>query len=527
MKRIGSMVFPLGVGLVLTGSNACVPASSSSSSTSASSSGNSSSTSRNPAYFGQCDAEAAPRAPGYRAWFIAFLAAQCERERACRPLDCAASQPSCDALEGLQEPSGANPIYDTACGATCLTALGHATCADGATIPAACQEAQRRFEYPPPDLTSLGAPCRDIACSNGLFCSSLYDNAGVDGLSSSGGRRCPACEQKREVGAGCAQGAMCTTGYCASGGPPTCREQLEDTERAAPLTATGMEGTACAQATDCLSGVCGSLGRCVNLRKPVGAPCAEPRECATAVCTGGQCVCGALFPGNGEPCTGSCAGALSCVRQNDGSDRCQAPLADGQPCAIGDSRSACEHVCVAQQGGLSGTCVPWAQVPGAGQSCGAALGGAACATGTVAITLGNGTCVCSAALPDGAYCDPVVPCEHTCQANRCTTLRDDGTACDFGFQCLSGTCVGRPGQCGAPLANGETCFSFEECASKSCAAGVCSAKRDAGGDCIMDEDCNSGFCVANLCVDLCPATSSSSGGGSSSSSTGGAPGSSG
>jgi hypothetical protein len=141
---------------------------------------------------------------------------------------------------------------------------------------------------------------------------------------------------------------------------------------------------------------------------------------------------------------------------------------------------------------------------------------------------GSATKVCAADLADGQPCDS----DEACRSARClgtgvvheaycAAKLTDGQPCTSHGDCTSGAChSGATPVCGAPLADGEECFSSNEaCASGSCndavSTGFCGpppskaigAACTSAAECITsghggsrDKVCAGGACIADICA---------------------------
>jgi len=175
-----------------------------------------------------------------------------------------------------------------------------------------------------------------------------------------------------------------------------------------------------------------------------GHPCGSGAECASAVCTDGQCAPPACSP--------------ACP--------------DGNAC--GAATDCASAVCT------NATCAPPACAPtcGLGLSCGAA---ADCASGACT----DAKCAapaCSPACNDGNFCDVAGECasgvctSNKCAAPACAPSCVDGNACGASTDCASGVCTA--GKCVAPACGptcpaGNVCGASADCASGICTGGVC------------------------------------------------------
>lgn len=199
-----------------------------------------------------------------------------------------------------------------------------------------------------------------------------------------------------------------------------------------------------------------------------GAACAaafaaEPCDFATPVDTPARCA--EVFVGTGQEgdSCGTCAAGLGCVYTSTSCGRCVvrdpppalpglgemciSPAVDGAGCARG---LAC-----ALTSGSRGVCEPFAR---AGEAC----QGRSCAMGLV----------CRAA-DGGSSCQP-----RSELGEGCAQRLD----CKAGLRCVSGTCA-------ALLAQGDSCATWEDCASSRCVGGTCASSFVGLGDSCTDALC--------------------------------------
>src|SRR3569832_2346904 len=177
-----------------------------------------------------------------------------------------------------------------------------------------------------------------------------------------------------------------------------------------------------------------------------------PAACAAAIPGTGRCAATQAPADRGEPCaTRQCKENLTCSNAKV----CAALYPDGMPC---DDYTQCAYGlgCV----GTPGICHP---LPKIGELCPAgqcAVIGATCTNGVCAkLGLTGASCTtladCSLYYPCNSGTLQCQPWPTTGQS--CTALCSDGSFCD------SATFT-----CTAPLANGSTCKSDDQCASTYC-----------------------------------------------------------
>ncbi len=184
-----------------------------------------------------------------------------------------------------------------------------------------------------PTGAELGAACDgDNACTSG-FCIEAFDasNGGaatgwIDGL----------CTAQCSATAACAASSTCVTladgGYCLPACGPeggTCRQGYVCNATVGACMPDCRQGFSCGGTL-----VCGPEGRCVDKQvgppptnRPVGAPCANPMECAQ-----GQCLMGTPI---GSPFTGGWPGGY-CAAPCE-----SAPCPEGSACVAMGVRRMC------------------------------------------------------------------------------------------------------------------------------------------------------------------------------------------
>jgi hypothetical protein len=292
------------------------------------------------------------------------------------------------------------------------------TCATGCEDCTVCNPRTGACD---PDLAAIGNPCGDAA----------------------------SCAQ----GTATPRGTCLADGTCDPGKPRDC----------APYTCAG---DACAETCldddDCVgTSYCDGGGACVD-DLPVGARCADDKQCEGGHCAQGVCCATACdkpcescnLPGSvgfcvveadGTACHGAkgiCAGGL-CEPCGGGGQRC----CPGDACADG---GCCEdRFCVAAGDpcGDPETCLSVTYTP-------------------------RGTCTAGTCRPGTSVsCSP-----YRCGRDRCAdSCRDDGDCVGEAFCNAAGLCAG-------DLADGAPCDRREQCASGICARGVC-CDRDCPGPC--------------------------------------------
>lgn len=224
-----------------------------------------------------------------------------------------------------------------------------------------------------------GMPCDErSACPSGLVC---RGECVVEGLPHH------PCDTSRD----CVDGLFCAGGVCSP--------RVADGERCD-------SADACALGHRCADGRCAPLG--VSPRDA----CATASDCAfPADCFGGRC----REAEEGEPCSGSCASPLVCLR-----GACAKPQAAGAPCAPD------EHACGPGLTCAAGSCRGFVAV-GPGERCDRA------------------TLLCAGAAVLGEL--SIDQARDACRRGVCPSA---GSPCESDAECalVGGACV--EGRCGAP-----------------------------------------------------------------------------
>ncbi len=211
-------------------------------------------------------------------------------------------------------------------------------------------------------------------------------------------------------------------------------------------------------AGDTFSGMCaGTCSPTAEVAEScLEAPCAEGLGCDETN------TCVPLSPA-GEFCVAD-RDCLEELRCDEVAEECYPPSdAEGRPC---DPSASFDECPAPTDCGPEGVCVRYelGQLAGPGESC------------------SPGECVTL----------------HVCADGTCEPLPVVGQSCDEVRQCLTGACA--DGTC-ALLADGETCFGDEQCASDRCESEVCVARAPIGGACTFDSDCVEGAaCSGDVCV---------------------------
>ena len=230
---------------------------------------------------------------------------------------------------------------------------------------------------------ATGGSCRrDFECAGDAYCSENSDCEGQCTPRKPGGE---SCDGARECRASQQDLAFCS-GTCSSSSPPG---DAGIGQSCAPIVMCAGDSDcspACASGAFCNGGTCAS---------PIAenAPCSSGDPCASgSLCLGARCA-PILFVGEGEACV---------------------PELDTTP----DSNS-----------GLVQYCNPYSAVHCVRGRCellGDGSEGSACRDSTFAPAEATGICV------EGLTCEPA--------RAVCILLREAGEACEFNFECTSGTC---------------------------------------------------------------------------------------
>ncbi len=332
----------------------------------------------------------------------------------------------------------------------------------------------------------------------------------------------------KPLGASCAAGGECNSGFCAQG--VCCRTACADNCMSCALTGTG--GTCSTvpagqdplnQCSDQGAASCGTDGTCdgsggcrrhVNGTSCAAATCSAGSYSPERTCNGtGTCQttapisCGAYNCGTGSTCLTTCTTNADCAAPNicNAGQCTKKPLGTtcggGVECASG----LCQQgVCCSSS--CTGTCRSCALSGSAGTCTFVAVGqdplsqcmdNGAATCGTDGMCDGSGGCrlyatgtVCVAASCTGSTFSPARTCNGTgtCQTTSLST-------CD-------------PYQCGTGGACRMTCSTSSECTSpNTCLAGSC-GKKPIGASCAAAAECNSnlceqGVCCATACVGIC------------------------
>jgi hypothetical protein len=425
---------------------------------------------------------------------------------------CADSGANSCGTDGSCNGAGACRLYapGLSCGAQMCTGStqmlagrcdGAGTCMPGATQPCA------------PYLcsgTSCLASCTTSAeCTTGNVCT-----ASSCGL--------------KPLGAACAAGTECNSGFCAQG--VCCRTACTGTCMSCALTGTGGTCSTVPAGQDPLNqcadqgaagcgtdGTCDGSGGCrryLNGTSCAAATCSMGSYTPERTCNGaGVCQtttpisCGAYACNTNATCRTSCTGDADCTAPNicnagqctkkplgtpcTGATECASGLCQQGVCCSSSCTGTCRSCALA---GSAGTCtmVPVGQDP---LSQCADNGATTC--GTDGACDGAGACrlyaagtVCVAAACTGSTYSPARTCNGT---GTCQTTSPS-------------TCA--PYQCGTNAACRTTCATSSDCTSpNTCLSGSC-GKKPVGASCTAAAECNSDFCeqgvcCATACVGIC------------------------
>ena len=253
----------------------------------------------------------------------------------------------------------------------------------------------------------------DIELSQSLADAATRDETGAFGGDSSAAACEAGTSSCEPLGAPCTGDGECCTAHCASG---VC---------VAPGSCAGA-GAACTLRADCCSGLCEPVAgsptlACLPECKPDGQPCAGAADCCSLDCHGGACggaEClreGTVCAADSDCCSGECAGDAG---SKCGLDRVATCRAAGDDCHSGGGAPCC----------------------------------GACDSASGRCDLGPGP-----RRPAGSVCTTDTDCaQGTCAANASGVLvcssapLADGLPCMAGFECDSGSCVGKSPVCGVP-----------------------------------------------------------------------------
>ncbi len=235
-------------------------------------------------------------------------------------------------------------------------------------------------------------------------------------------------------------------------------------------------GAACAFNAQCASYACSGqdkqCGICAALAQPGGSCGTDNIECPEGQrCDGTSRVCVSNDPeaGTGLPCTGACAGILSCITSSPNADAgtCQPDPSPGQPCVyyVGLPGLSCGQ----------GFNAAWCRFSGADQDSGVCQAPAEA----------GGPCGPRPQQPyNVAVCDQALDCRQVnggraCQSHGeagapCGLLGGDLVGCDPMSTCSAsppdaGTCLAVP----TPPAVGDPCVGDAGCGRLACVQGSC------------------------------------------------------
>ncbi len=348
---------------------------------------------------------------------------------------------------------------------------------------------------------------------------------------------------------GCAADADCAgTSFC-DGGTFHCAAKLA---AGAALPADGVHNTCPAGSNSaCVSGLCNGTAKTCGA--PNGTACAEPKECALAICgTNGKCgladgqtgctTAAATLCQTGICTSSGVCGSTGCAKDadcgatafcNGTTGLCQAKLQSGQAIpsdGIHDgSCSAATGQAVCASGGcnvvtkmcalpLGATCTGdlmcTNSICGVNGRCGHDAGEGPCDAATQASVCQSGVCnnATKQCQPAGAGhctrdadCDAASFCDRkmfTCAAKLAVGSAipsdgiHDGTCNNATVVCASGLCNPAQSLCAAP--NGEACT-----AGNTCATNICFDDHLCGAPnailCASATECRSGACTDGVC----------------------------
>ena len=198
-------------------------------------------------------------------------------------------------------------------------------------------------------------------------------------------------------------------------------------------------------------------GRCKPKLKDLMS-CSRDEDCASGSCIGSwysqECSSGEV--------NHTCSIQSFCKSGWCKNGRCKAKLKDRTSCS---SSSDCE----------SGHCIgSWSEYE--------------CTSGQI-----NQTC------STNSFCS-----SDRCEGGRCVPKLKDGTRCNDGKECESGTCLGswRAYECTSGQV-GHTCGRNDFCTSERCEDGRCAAKLKDFTSCSEPRECESGHCIGGLLSPEC------------------------
>lgn len=302
------------------------------------------------------------------------------------------------------------------------------------------------------------------------------------------------CAPLSDVGEPCERSSDCRTNNC-SAFAGVCRVPLE----------TACDGTNCDL---CLSDSNG------------WSYCS--RECGDdARCPGDRCL-GSLDenffwcrPACGTGCQGFCSssteGTEFCDEGLDTWTTTRPQSAELQPCHASSQCSegtcfgalTCDYYaswCTGYRGLCSGTCASDADCGDSGRCIDIPCAGGAttnCGSLCLPTCMQGRTDACPAF--SGATCRELTTVGGG-TATVCDPRQSDGSSCDFGTQCVSGTCSSDQHCIAAGgLSNGSACATSGDCASGNCQSSVCHGTALRGDPCTTSYDCSVGTCTSGIC----------------------------
>jgi hypothetical protein len=367
-----------------------------------------------------------------------------------------------------------------------------------------------------PDGASCGSGsvCHGGACAAGCFIASMYYASSATNPSNS----CQACAPATSTtawttsqpdGTSCGGGLVCNAGACGAGcfiasasyasGAPNPSNPCQVCVPAASTTAWTVQsdGTSCGSGSVCHGGTCGAGCFIASTYYASAAPNPSNacQSCAPAVSTtawttsqpdGTSC-------GTGSFCHGGACGAGCYIASTYYATNAPDPLNSCQTCVPATNTTA------------------WT-VRSDGASCGSGLvcGGGTCGAGCFI----NSTYYPSAAANPSNQCQTCVPATST---TTWTTSQPEGTSCEAGSVCHSGSCTpgcfiaskyyassaanpSNPCQACAPATSTTTWTAQSDGAAcgtcRFCSSGTCTVASDgASASCGTCRQCQSGACV--------------------------------
>lgn len=207
---------------------------------------------------------------------------------------------------------------------------------------------------------------------------------------------------------------------------------------------------------------------------PLGGPCVTAYDCADGYCNSGSACGMGVCTRSAQDC-----GGTRCDTESEycdfATESCRPRREPGASCDYG--QCATGAFCDAAQGG---TCVAWGSTPAGG----ACVIEYSCATELIcdenrcaAPVFGAAGAPCT--LSGARACEPGLVCRLAARETEgtCGAPLPAGSSCAADFVCAPGTMCNVWGDstCTPYRADGETCQSFAQCASRSCPGGMGSA----------------------------------------------------